>query len=159
MKSLIPAALIFLTLVLGCGLFGNKGLRSAKNDPYKGKVADVLDKEIPMGRIKFKLLGIENNETFPGSTEAISFSYMQKDVGPDIRVDGALANYPSAQEAAAKLTDITKKFSGKLQTRGYGRRFTSTDGTTIAWTNGSLLCITKSVDTKAVNNFDDAVPF
>jgi hypothetical protein len=159
MKSLMPVALIFLMLVLGCGQFTNKGLRGLKNDPYKGKIADILEKEIPMGRIKFKLLGIENNETFPGSTEAKSFSYIQRDVDTEVRVNGALANYPSAQQASAKLADITGKFSGKLQTRGYGQRFTSSDGTTIAWTNGSLLCIAKSVDTLAVNNFDDIAPF
>ncbi|MGI8467913.1 MAG: hypothetical protein ACR2N3_05620 [Pyrinomonadaceae bacterium] len=159
MKSIIPVAFIFLLLVLGCGQMSNIAKKSSTNfNPYQGKLSELLPEELSSGLIKFKLVGVVDNSTFTGSTEAKGFTYMQDAAGVEIKVDGALANYPTASAANAEITDIAKKFQGTLTTKGDGQRFLGTDGT-LAWTNGSLLCIVKAGVAKAATNFEDAAPF
>ncbi len=158
MKSIIPVALIFLIVVLGCGNFKNLSQKSASKNPYQGKLADLLPEEVASGLIKFKLVGIVANDTYPGSTEAKGFTYMQQGAGVEIKVDGGLANYPTAAQANAELADITKKYQGTITKKGDGQKFTGNDGT-IAWTNCTLLCIVKAGVAKAATNFEDAAPF
>ena len=158
MKPIIPVALIFLMIVLGCGNFKNLSQRSASKNPYQGKLADLLPEELSSGLIKFKLVGTVNNDEMQEAKESKRLTYMQQAAGVEIKVDGALANYSSSAEANAKLADIAKKSNVPLSKKGDGQRVTAPDGT-IGWTNGSLLCIVKAGVAKAATNFEDAALF
>ena len=158
MKSIFPVALIFFMLVLGCGQMSNIAKKSASKNPYPGKLSDLLPEELSSGMIKFKLVGSVDNKTFPGATEAKSFTYMQQGAGVEIKVDGALANYPTAADANAVIADIAKTNSGTLSKKSDGQRLTASDGS-VAWTNGSLLCIEKAGVAKAATNFEEAALF
>lgn len=158
MKSTIPVALIFLMLVLGCGNFKNISQKSASKNPYQGKLADLLPEELSSGLIKFKLIGTVINDEMQEAKESKRFTYMQQAAGVEIKVDGALTNFSSAAEANAKLADLVRKTNVSLSKKGDGQRITTPDGT-VAWTNGSLLCIVKAGVAKAATNFEDAALF
>lgn len=157
-KSLFPVALIFLMLVVGCGNFKNLSQKSAAKNPYQGKLSELLPEELGSTFIKFKLVGVVANDTFPGSTEAKGFTYTQQGAGVEIKVDGALANYPTAAQANTKLAEFAASNSATLSKKGDGQRFTASDGT-VGWTNGSLLCLVKAGVAKAATNFEDAALF
>lgn len=158
MKSIIPVALIFLMLVVGCGNFKNLSQKSVQKNPYQGKLADLLPEEVASTFIKFKLVGVVVNDTLPDSTEAKGFTYMQQGAGVEIKVDGALGNYPSAAQANTKLAEFAKSNGATLSKKGDGQRFTASDGT-VGWTNGSLLCLVKAGVAKAATNFEEAALF
>lgn len=157
-KSITPVALIFLIVVLGCGNFSNISKKSVQKNPYQDKLTDLLPEELSSGLIKFKLVGVVANDTLPGSSEAKGFTYMQQGGGVEVKVDGALGNYPAAAEANTKLAEFAENIGATLTKKGDGQRFTGSDGT-IGWTNGSLLCIVKAGVTKAATNFEDAALF
>jgi hypothetical protein len=158
MKSIIPVALIFLMLVLGCGNFKNLSQKSVQKNPYQGKLSDLLPEELSSGAIKFKLVGVAENDSMTGSTEAKRFTYMQQGAGVEIKLDCALGNYPTAAMANEKLAEFAKKSGATLSKKGDGQRFVNSEGS-IFWTNGSLLCLVIPGVKKAGTNFEDAAPF
>ena len=157
-KSVTPVALIFLMLVVGCGNFKNLSKKSVQKNPYQGKLTDLLPEEVASTFLKFKLVGIVANNTLPGSSEAKAFTYLQQGAGVEIKVDGALGNYPTAAQANTKLAEVAESVGATLTKKGDGQRFTGSDGT-IGWTNGSLLCLVKAGVAKAGTNFEDAALF
>ncbi len=86
------------------------------------------------------------------------FTYTQQGGGVEIKVDGALGNYPTAAQANTKLAEFAVSNNATLSKKGDGQRFTASDGT-IGWTKGSLLCLVKAGVAKAATNFEDAAPF
>ena len=158
MKSTIIVAFIFLLLILGCGKFGS-GKRSASSlDPYRGDLAELLPTELSLGSLKFKLAGSETTSPAQGAVKAQVFTYMQEAGGIGVKIDGRLSNYASAAEANAALADIAKKYPGTLTAKRSGQRFIGEDKT-LAWTNGSLLCVVKGSTAKGATNFEEAAPF
>ena len=157
--NLIALALL-LMLVLGCGLMNNIAKRSSTDfNPYKGKLSELLQPEISSSLVKFKLSGTVDAPSYTGATEAKAFTYMQEGSGVSVKVDGGLANYPSAAQANEKIADIAKKNKGTLTKKNGGQRFATPDGGTIAWTNGSLFCVVTSSFAKPASNFEEAAPF
>lgn len=127
-------------------------------NPYKAGLNELLKSEMSTGLIKFKLEATRDVAgSYQGATEAKGFTYMQEGAGVLVKVDGALANYPSASQASAKLADLAKKIT--LTNKSGGQRLASPDGKTIAWTNGSLLCVVTSGFAKPATNFETAAPF
>ena len=157
-KSLTPVALIFLMLVLGCGNFKNLSQKSVQKNPYNGKLSDLLPEELSSGMIKFKLVGIAENDSMTGSTEAKRFTYVQQGAGVEIELNCALGNYPTAAMANEKLAEYAQKSGATLTKKGDGQRFVNSKGS-IFWTNGSLLCLIIPGVAKAGTNFEDAALF
>lgn len=159
MRSLISVTVVFLLLVLGCKGLGGKG-SSASFDPYKGKLSELLQKEISSSGLKFKLAGVEDVlSEYPGATEAKVFTYMQEGAGVQIKVDGAIANYPSAAQATDRLAQLAKQLNLSPVKKGNGQRAASSKGELVVWTNGSLICLAKSDFAKPAGNFEEAVSF
>jgi hypothetical protein len=156
----LMAFCLLLTLVLGCGMLKKNIKRASSNfSPYKGKLSELLQPEISSSLVKFKLVGTEDTDTYPGATEAKAFTYMQEGAGVSIKVDGALANYPTAEQAEVALAVIAKKNKGTLTKKSGGQRFVTPDGNTVVWTHGSLLCIVTSGFARPATNFEEAAPF
>jgi len=146
---------MFFALAFSC----RDGKKStATYNPYKGTLNVLLKPELSSGSIKFKLIGTEDAAgSYAGATEARAFSYTQEGGGVSVKVDGALANYPSASVATAKITELAKQIT--LTKKTGGQRLTTADGKTVAWTNGSLLCIVTSGFARPATNFETAAPF
>lgn len=129
-------------------------------NPYKGELSGLLKSEMSSGTLKFKLVGTRDVvDSYVGATEAIAFTYMQEGGGVSVKVDGALANYPSASQADAKIADMAKQGNITLTKKSGGQRLTSPDGKTVAWTNGSLLCVVLSDFARPATNFEESAPF
>jgi hypothetical protein len=128
-------------------------------DPYKGTLNELLKPEMSSGLIKFKLSGAADTSSYGGSTEAKGFTYMQEAAGVSIKVDGALINYPTASQADAKIAELARKSNVTLTKKSGGQRFSSPDGKTVVWTNGSLLCVVASSFPRPATNFEQAAPF
>ncbi len=161
MKSIIPVVLIFLLLVLGCGrLKDNISRNSSSFDPYKGSLSELLRPEISSLAIKFKLVGTRDLlSQHPGATEAKGFSYTQEAAGVSVPVDGVLVNFTSSQQAQAKLRTVAAEVGANVVSKGKGQRFSTKDGGTVGWTNGSVMCLVKSQFAKPAGNFEEAAPF
>lgn len=140
MQSLGIVLVMFCALAFSC----REGKKSTTAyNPYKGGLNELLKSEMSTGLIKFKLGGTRDIAgSYQGATEAKGFTYMQEGGGVSVKVDGALANYPSAAQATAKLAEIARSIT--LTNKSGGQRLASPDGKTIAWTNGSLLCVVTS---------------
>jgi len=127
-------------------------------NPYKGALTELLKTEMSTGLIKFKLVATRDvAASYAGATEAKAFTYTQEGAGVSIKVDGALANYPSAAQANAQIAEMAKNQT--LTKKSGGQRLVSPNGNTVAWTNGSLLCIVTSGFAKPASNFETAAPF
>lgn len=161
MKSLVSVSLIFLLLVLGCGQLKNKISRNSSNfDPYKGSLSDLLKQEIPGTLVKFKLVGTRDLlSQHPGASEAKGFSYMQEGAGVSIQLDGVLVNFSSSQQAETKLRAVAAEVGASVVKKDKGQRFSTKDGATVGWTNGSVMCLVKSGFAKPAGNFEEAAPF
>src|SRR6185436_743981 len=153
-QSLGIILIMFFALAFSC----REGKKSTTAySPYKGGLNELLKSEMSTGVIKFKLEATRDISSYQGATEAKGFTYMQEGGGVSVKVDGALANYPSASQANAKLAEIAMK--NTLTNKSGGQRLASPDGKTIAWTNGSLLCVVTSGFAKPATNFETAAPF
>lgn len=161
MKSLVPVALIFLVLVVGCGrLKDNISRNSSSFDPYKGSLSELLRPEISSLSIKFKLVGTRDLlSQHPGASEAKGFSYTQEAAGVSVQVDGVLVNFTSSQQAEAKLRAVAAEVNASVVSKGKWQRFNTKDGGTVGWTNGSVMCLVKSGFAKPASNFEEAAPF
>lgn len=161
MKSIIPVTLIFLLLVLGCGrLKDNISRNSSSFNPYKGSLSELLREEISSLSIKFKLVGTRDMlSQHPGATEAKAFTYNQEAAGVSVQVDGVLVNFPSSQQAEAKLRAVAAEVGSNVVSKGKWQRFSTKDGGTVGWTNGSVMCLVKSQFGKPAGNFEEAAPF
>jgi len=158
MKTIIPVALIWLLLVLGCGNIVKRNFASF--DPYKGGLSELLQSEISGGLAKFKLSGTRDSlANFAGATEAKGFTYIQEGAGVSVPIDGALVNYPSAATANEELKKIAADYKTTVAAKSKGTRFSANDGKVVGWTNGSLLCFLKSGFAKPAGNLEDAAPF
>ena len=161
MKSIISVTLIFLLLVLGCGrLKDNISRNSSSFNPYKGSLSELLRPEISSLSIKFKLIGTRDLlSQHPGAAEAKGFSYTQEAAGVSVQVDGVLVNFTSSQQAEAKLRAVASEIGANIVSKGKGQRFSTKDGGTVGWTNGSVMCLVKSQFAKPAGNFEEAAPF
>ena len=161
MKSLVSVALIFLLLVLGCGrLKDNISRNSSSFDPYKGSLSDLLRPEISSLSLKFKLVGTRDLlSQHPGASEAKGFSYTQEGAGVSVPVDGVLVNFPLSQQAEKRLREVAAEVSATVIDKGKWKKFSTKDGGTIGWTNGSVMCLVKSSFAKPAGNFEEAAPF
>jgi hypothetical protein len=160
-KSIIPVALIFLLLVLGCGrLKDNISRNSSSFDPYKGSLSDLLRPEISNLSIKFKLVGTRDMlSQHPGASEAKAFTYTQEAAGVSVQVDGVLVNFTSSQQAEKRLKEIAADVTASVVSKGKWQRFSTKDGGTVGWTNGSVMCLVKSQFAKPAGNFEESAPF
>lgn len=158
MKPTTIVVFIFLLLILGCGKLGSGKRSASKFNPYRGNLAELLPPELSSGYLKFKLTGSATADPVHGATAAQVFTYMQEAGGIGVRIDGRLQNYASAADANAALVAIAEKFPGTLSAKGSGQRLAAEDKS-LAWTNGSLLCIVKGSVAKGATNFEDAAPF
>ena len=156
LQSLGLVVVMFFAMAFSC-----RDTKRASSDfnPYKGKLSELLKPEMSTGPIKFKLAGTANASSYVGATEAAAFTYMQEGGGVSVKVDGGLANYPSASQAEAKLADVAARANGTLTKKNNGQRLTLPDGKTIAWTNGSLFCIVTSGFAKPASNFESSASF
>lgn len=161
MKSIIPVALIFLLFVLGCGrLKDNISRNSSSFNPYKGSLSELLRPEISSLSIKFKLVGTRDTlSQHTGAIEAKAFTYTQEAAGVGVQVDGVLVNFPSAEQAQTKLRSVASEVGANVVSKGKGQRFSTKDGGTVGWTNGSVMCLVKSQFAKPAGNFEEAAPF
>jgi len=161
MKSIIPVALIFLLLVLGCGRLKDNISRSSSSfEQYKGSLSELLKPEISSLSVKFKLVGTRNAiSEHSGAIEAKAFTYTQEAAGVSVQVDGVLVNYPSSQQAEKRLSEIASDIGASLVSKGKWKRFSTKDGGTVGWTNGSVMCLVKSKFAKPAGNFEEAAPF
>lgn len=161
MKSIIPVALIFLLLALGCGrLKDNISRNSSSFDPYKGSLSELLRPEISSLAVKFKLIGTRDMlSQHPGAKEAKAFTYTQEAAGVSVQVDGVLVNFSSAEQAQTKLRAVATEVGANVVSKGKGQRFSTKDGGTVGWTNGSVMCLVKSQFAKPAGNFEEAAPF
>lgn len=161
MKSLVPVALIFLLLVLGCGrLKDNISRNSSSFDPYKGGLSDLLKPEISSLSVKFKLFGTRDLlSQHPGASEAKGFTYTQEGAGVSVQLDGVLVNFPTSQQAEKRLGEVAAEVSASVVNKGKWKRFITKDGGTVGWTNGSVMCLAKSQFAKPAGNFEEAAPF
>ena len=156
LESLGIVFVMFLAMAFSC----RDGKKSSTSfNPYKGQLNELLKSEMSSGQIKFKLVGTENTDTYAGATEARAFTYTQEGAGVLIKVDGALANYPSASQAEAQIADLAKQNNGTLTKKNGGQRFVTPNGKTVMWTNGSLLCIVTSGFARPATNFEETAPF
>jgi hypothetical protein len=155
LQSLGIVFVMFLTMAFSC----RDQTGHTNFNPYKGKLNELLRSEMSSSSLKFKLVGTADVDTHPGSTQAKGFTYMQEGAGVSIQVDGALINYPTAAQADAEFAAIAAKNKGSLTTKKNGQRFTSPDGKTVLWTNGSLLCIVTSGSARPATNFEESAPF
>ena len=159
MKSLIIVALIMVGLVLGC-----KNTKKAEADlnPFKGSLAELLPNEFSSDGLKFKSLGssAETPKNFADAKEAKFFGYMQEAGGIGVKIEGTLANYPSAELAQDKLRRLTKGADGiSVVPDGKNLRVVDESGKSAAWTNGSLVCLISASAKKGLENFKNAAPF
>lgn len=161
MKSLVPVALIFLLLVLGCGQLKNNISRSSSSfNPYQGNLSDLLKPEISGSAVKFKLSGTRDLiSQHPGATEAKGFTYLQEAAGVSVEVDGVLVNFPSPEQAETRLRAIAAEVGAAVVKKGKWQRFNTEDGGTVGWTNGSVMCLVKSTFAKPAGNFEESAPF
>lgn len=161
MKQIIPVALIFLLFVMGCGQLSNRMSRSSSSfDPYKGSLTNLLQQEFSGTVVKFKLNRTANaNSEHQGATEAKRFTYIQEGAGVGIQVDGVLVNYPSSQQAETRLRAVATEIGATVVNKGKWKRFTTKDGGTVGWTNGSVMCLVKSSFAKPAGNFEEYAPF
>lgn len=161
MKSIIPVSLMFLLLVVGCGrLKDNISRNSSGFDPYKGSLSELLRPEISSLSIKFKLVGTRDTlSQHAGAIEAKAFTYTQEAAGVSVQVDGVLVNFASSQQAEAKLRAVATEVGANVVSKGKGQRFSTKDGGTVGWTNGSVMCLVKSQFAKPAGNFEEAAPF
>lgn len=157
LQSLGLVVVLFIAMAFSC----RDGIKKSSTsfNPYKGSLSELLKPELSSGLIKFKLVATANAGSYVGSTEAKGFTYMQEGGGVSVKVDGGLANYPSASQANLELADIARKSNGTLTKKNGGQRLTTPDGKTVAWTNGSLFCIVTSGFAKPAINFEQSVPF
>jgi hypothetical protein len=155
LQSLGIVMVMFFALAFSC----REGKKSTTAySPYKGPLNELLKTEMSTGLIKFKLVATRDVlSSYAGATEARGFSYTQEGGGVSINVDGALANYPSVTQANAHIVEMGKKYT--LTKKSGGQRLSSADGKTVAWTNGSLLCVVTSGFAKPATNFETAAPF
>jgi len=160
-KSLIPVALVFLMLVLGCGQMKNITERNFSDfNPYKGSVSDLLKPELSGSLVTFKFIGSRDiTADYKGAVEAKGFTYMQESGGIGAQVEGALVNFSSVADAEAYLAEISAENKGTLSKKGQGKRFTAKEGSIVGWTNGSILCVVTSSFAKPAGNFENAAPF
>ena len=163
---LIVAGLVAFGL-FRVGSLNNVVKRSTTNfNPYNGKVADLLPDEFRADVLKFKLVG-KRDATGEwkknGATDANAFTYNQVAEGGGkvitVQIDGAVANFPSAEQALAKMKEGAQEKGATLTAKGNGQRFTTEDGKLACWSNGSVICFISSNIAKAVSNFEDAAPF
>lgn len=157
-QSLGIVLVMFFAMAFSC----RDGIRKGTTDftPYKGKLNELLKTELSSGLIKFKLVATTDVAgSYTGATEAKGFTYMQEGGGVSVKVDGALVNYPSASQADTRLAEFARKSNGTLEKKNGGQRLTTPDGKTVAWTNGSLLCIVTSGFAKPATNFESSAPF
>src|SRR6185436_15162756 len=99
LQSLGIVLMMFFALAFSC----SEGKKSTTAfNPYKGGLNELLKSEMSTGLIKFKLEATRDISSYEGATEAKGFTYMQEGGGVSVKVDGALANYPSAAQANAK---------------------------------------------------------
>ncbi len=157
-QSLGIVLVMFLAMAFSC----RDGIKKSTTDftPYKGKLNELLKTEISSGLIKFKLVATTDVVgSYAGATEAKGFTYMQEGGGVSVKVDGALVNYPTASQAETRLAEFAKKSNSTPAKKNGGQRLTAPDGKTVAWTNGSLLCIVTSGFAKPATNFESSAPF
>lgn len=161
MKSLVPVALIFLVLVVGCGQLKNRISRSSSSfDPYQGNLSDLLKPEFSGSLVKFKINGtLDRISEHPGAKEAKGFTYLQEAAGVSVQIDGLLVNYPSSQQAETRLRTVAAEIGATVVKKGKWQRFNTKDGGTVGWTNGSVMCLVKSAFAKPAGNFEEAAPF
>lgn len=161
-----------LLLILGlvCFFFGARYLGlgntfkrySGKYDPYKGTLTTLLPEDLSSGVIKFHLVTkVDATSTWKeaGGTEAISFTYNQIAAGLIIEVKGMLVNFPSSERAQQVLKTNAKGNNVDATAKEKGLRFSAKEGETVAWTNGSLVCIVYSGFARPAGNFERAAPF
>ena len=150
-----------MLFVLGCGQLNNRISRSSSSfDPYKGSLSDLLQSEFSGSLVKFKLTGtLDALSQHPGATEAKRFTYLQEGAGVSVQVDGLLANYPTSQKAETRLREIAAEVGASVVNKGKWKRFTTKDGGTVGWTNGSVMCLVKSSFAKPAGNFEEYAPF
>lgn len=161
MKSIIPVTLIFLLLVLGCGRFkDNMSRNSSSFAPYKGSLSELLRPELSSLSVNFKMVGTRDAlSEHPGASEAKGFSYTQEGAGVSVQVDGVLVNFTSSQDAEKRLRDVAVEVGASVVSKGKWQRFSTKDGGTVGWTNGSIMCLVKSQFAKPAGNFEEAAPF
>ena len=161
---------LLLIIAVVCFFYGSRFLglnniikRSSGNyDPYKGALAALLPADLDSGIIKFHLAAKRNATTewkADGATEAIGFTYNQTASGLSVKVDGALINFPSSQQAQAALKRYASEQKANTSAKGNGLRFSTKEGEVVGWTNGSLLCMAMSGFAKPAGNFEAAAPF
>lgn len=95
----------------------------------------------------------------PGAIEAKAFTYTQEAAGVSVQVDGVLVNFPSSQQAEKGLREAAGEVSASVVNKGKWQRFSTKDGGTVGWTNGSVMCLVKSQFAKPAGNFEEAAPF
>ena len=95
----------------------------------------------------------------PGASEAKGFSYTQEGAGVSVPVDGVLVNFPLSQQAEKRLREVAAEVSATVIDKGKWKKFSTKDGGTIGWTNGSVMCLVKSSFAKPAGNFEEAAPF
>lgn len=142
---------------------GNTFKRSLGNfDPYKGSLVTLLPDDLAGGAVKFRLAAKKNensNWKEKGATEAYFFRYNQLGAGVTVEVKGVLVNFPSSERAQTELKNNAKAFDATATPKDKGLRFSTKEGDTVGWTNGSLFCLARSDFAKPAGNFERAVPF
>lgn len=162
LKSALLVVLVILPVILGCSIFKNAMSKnnSAKFNPYTGSLTELLQPEIKGAIVTFNFKGSRDTlSIFPGAKEARGFTYMQDGAGVQVQVDGAIVNYPSAADAEASLAKEAARYSAALTDRGKGKKFSAQNGSVVAWTNGTIICLVKSQFAKPAGNFEEAAPF
>ena len=162
LKSAMLVVLIILPVILGCSIFKNAFSRnnSAKYNPYTGSLSELLQPEIKGGIVTFKFQGSRDTlSIFPGAKEAKGFTYIQEGAGVQVPVDGAVVNYATPADAESALAKEAARYSATLTSRGKGKKFTAQNGSIVAWTNGTIICLVKSQFAKPAGNFEEAAPF
>lgn len=161
MKALTPILLIWLVLVMGCGLGNILKRNTTSFDPYTGGLNELLPSEMSITILKFKLTGTrDTHSNYPDAKEAKGFTYMQEAGGIGVQLDGALVNFNSSAEANAQLSKIAAELNATVEKNSRGLNFTAEDRKTIGWTHGSIMCLViSSAGTKPASNFKEAAPF
>jgi len=135
---------------------------SGQYDPYKGSLATLLPEELASGIVKFRLVTKKDQTSSwkeKGATEAYSFRYNQIGGGATTEVTGVLVNFSSSERAQAELKDGLVAFEATASPKEKGLRFSTKDGGSVGWTNGSLYCVVRSEFSKPAANFERAAPF
>jgi post-segregation antitoxin (ccd killing protein) len=122
-----------------------------------------MPKELSVGSVKYKL-DTSQSTHFKGATEAVQANYTMQAGSISVQIQLVVANFPSSQAVEAAMQAAAKEKNATLEQKTknamtVGQRFTDENGRAIIWSNGSLICITRSTASGTTSNFEGALPF